>query len=170
MKKIESLEVVVGELAHVVVDEVVPERDELVVVLHLESEREEGQQHVDEDEIRIEVQLRADVRRMLDALALPEEVLVVERPQQEGVLAWQAERVELVLVVHQLHRALAVGVRGGRRERGGGALGLAEVLREVVGALRGNRHDGLGDLSTTALEEFAQHFDYYLLLLLKLIK
>ena len=56
-----SLEVVVFELAHVARDPVLAQSYELVVVLQLKSQGEEGQQEVEVNKVGIEIQLRSNV-------------------------------------------------------------------------------------------------------------
>ena len=56
-----SLEVVVFELAHVAGDPVLAQSYELVVVLQLKSQGEEGQQEVEVNKVGIEIQLRSNV-------------------------------------------------------------------------------------------------------------
>jgi ethanolamine utilization microcompartment shell protein EutL len=73
------------------------------------------------------------------------------------VLGGQAERIELALVVLQLHRALSVGVVGLVRETSGGARSLSKSGGEIIGLLGGEREHGVVEVCARSLQDFAQH-------------
>jgi len=60
------------EFAHVAGDVVLSECNELIMILELKAEGNKGKNEVEVNEVRIEVKLSANVRRVLNALALAE--------------------------------------------------------------------------------------------------
>ena len=67
-----SLEVIEMEFPHVAGDVVLSECNELIMILELKAEGNKGKNEVEVNEVRIEVKLSANVRRVLNALALAE--------------------------------------------------------------------------------------------------
>lgn len=57
-----SLEVIVFELAHVAADPVLSECHELVVILELHAEGHYCEKEVEVDKVRVEVELRSNMR------------------------------------------------------------------------------------------------------------
>ena len=57
----------------------------------------------------IDLHLSSDVRRVLQTVSCSEKSILVELPEELGLLRWETESIELVLVVLELDRALPEG-------------------------------------------------------------
>ena len=51
------------------------------------------------EKVRVKIGLSLDVRRLLNALALPEKVLALHASEQEEVFTWETELVVLIGVI-----------------------------------------------------------------------
>ena len=107
-----SFEVIDLVFAHVESAPVFAKRLELVGFLNLVFGHPKGNENDQPAEVAIEVGLRLDVGRVLDTLASAKNLISIEGLHQEAVLRRKAEHVELILVISELHGALAEGAVG----------------------------------------------------------